>query len=85
MCKILQGHSCGRDTANTLDRTLFGGPSQPEPLDERGGIRRAQLLAQQDPSVLNANQYENDAVSVIDLKSRQSCLTRMHVELAVTR
>ncbi|KAF3052048.1 hypothetical protein E8E11_005227 [Didymella keratinophila] len=44
-----------------LDVTLFGGPSQPEPLDERGGIRRAQLLAQEDPSVLNVNQYENDA------------------------
>jgi len=49
--------------ANSYVRTLFGGPSQPEPLDERGGIRRAQLLAKEDSSVLNANQYENDAVS----------------------
>ncbi|KAH5582645.1 hypothetical protein HBI24_114900 [Parastagonospora nodorum] len=43
-----------------LDVTLFGGPSQPEPLDERGGIHRARLLAQEDEQVLNANQYEND-------------------------
>ncbi|KAF2826886.1 cysteine synthase-like protein B [Ophiobolus disseminans] len=43
-----------------LDITLFGGPSQPEPLDERGGIHRARLLAQEDASCLNANQYEND-------------------------
>ncbi|KAH7079548.1 tryptophan synthase beta subunit-like PLP-dependent enzyme [Paraphoma chrysanthemicola] len=43
-----------------LDITLFGGPSQPEPLDERGGIQRARLLAQDDSRCLNANQYEND-------------------------
>jgi hypothetical protein len=42
--------------------TLFGGPSQPEPLDERGGIHRARLLAQEDEQCLNANQYENDGV-----------------------
>ncbi len=47
----------------TFDSTLFGGPSQPEPLDERGGINRARVMAEEDPSVLNANQYENDAVS----------------------
>ncbi|OAL04453.1 cysteine synthase-like protein B [Phaeosphaeriaceae sp. SRC1lsM3a] len=43
-----------------LDITLFGGPSQPEPHDERGGIHRARLLAQEDEKILNANQYEND-------------------------
>lgn len=44
-----------------IDITLFGGPSQPEPLDERGGIRAAQRLAQQsDDTVINPNQYEND-------------------------
>ncbi|KIE02908.1 cysteine synthase B, partial [Metarhizium majus ARSEF 297] len=41
--------------------TLFGGPSQPEPLDERGGIRAAQRLAQtSDSATINPNQYEND-------------------------
>ncbi|KAG5755659.1 hypothetical protein H9Q70_001727 [Fusarium xylarioides] len=41
--------------------TLFGGPSQPEPLDERGGIRAAQRLAQEsDATIINPNQYEND-------------------------
>ncbi|KAF2256148.1 cysteine synthase-like protein B [Trematosphaeria pertusa] len=43
-----------------LDITLFGGPSQPEPLDERGGIQQARSLAQQDEQYLNANQYENN-------------------------
>ncbi|KAF4944568.1 hypothetical protein FSARC_14639 [Fusarium sarcochroum] len=44
-----------------IDITLFGGPSQPEPLDERGGIRAAQRLAQDsDAAVINPNQYEND-------------------------
>ncbi|KAL5115630.1 hypothetical protein ACEQ8H_006517 [Pleosporales sp. CAS-2024a] len=43
-----------------LDVTLFGGPSQPEPLDERGGIQQARLVAQDRDEYLNANQYEND-------------------------
>ncbi|KAH7226678.1 tryptophan synthase beta subunit-like PLP-dependent enzyme [Fusarium oxysporum] len=44
-----------------IDITLFGGPSQPEPLDERGGIRAAQRLAQEsDATIINPNQYEND-------------------------
>ncbi|KAM0422325.1 hypothetical protein ACHAPD_000777 [Fusarium lateritium] len=44
-----------------IDITLFGGPSQPEPLDERGGIRAAQRLAQDsDETVINPNQYENN-------------------------
>ncbi|KAH7396398.1 cysteine synthase-like protein B [Pyrenochaeta sp. MPI-SDFR-AT-0127] len=44
-----------------LDITLFGGPSQPEPHDERGGIHRARTLSHQDETTLNPNQYENDA------------------------
>ncbi|KAK7414820.1 hypothetical protein QQX98_006335 [Neonectria punicea] len=43
-----------------LDITLFGGPSQPEPLDERGGIQAAARLAQESDRVINPNQYEND-------------------------
>ncbi|KAL1988614.1 hypothetical protein VTN96DRAFT_9009 [Rasamsonia emersonii] len=43
-----------------LDLTLFGGPSQPEPLDERGGIQNARMQAQKDDAVVNPNQYEND-------------------------
>ncbi|KAK2600295.1 hypothetical protein QQS21_004936 [Conoideocrella luteorostrata] len=44
-----------------INITLFGGPSQPEPLDERGGIRAAQRLAQEsDSATINPNQYEND-------------------------
>ncbi|KAK9436078.1 tryptophan synthase beta subunit-like PLP-dependent enzyme [Metarhizium brunneum] len=45
-----------------INITLFGGPSQPEPLDERGGIRAAQRLAQtSDSATINPNQYENDS------------------------
>ncbi|CAI9628903.1 unnamed protein product [Alternaria burnsii] len=44
-----------------LDITLFGGPSQPEPHDERGGIHQARMMAEQDEGILNVNQYENDA------------------------
>ncbi|KAF9768446.1 hypothetical protein IL306_014266 [Fusarium sp. DS 682] len=48
-----------------IDITLFGGPSQPEPLDERGGIRAAQRLAQEsDATIINPNQYENDLVGL---------------------
>ncbi|SPO01905.1 probable cysteine synthase B [Cephalotrichum gorgonifer] len=43
-----------------LDITLFGGPSQPEPDDERGGIRAAERMAKESDSVINPNQYEND-------------------------
>ncbi|KAL1962022.1 hypothetical protein VTN77DRAFT_666 [Rasamsonia byssochlamydoides] len=43
-----------------LDLTLFGGPSQPQPLDARGGIQNARLQAQTDDSIINPNQYEND-------------------------
>lgn len=44
--------------------TLFGGPSQPEPTDDRGGIRAAQKLGQTTASAVNPNQYENDDVSI---------------------
>lgn len=44
-----------------LNITLFGGPSQPEPLDERGGIQAARRKAMEDETVINPNQYENDA------------------------
>lgn len=43
-----------------LNLTLFGGPSQPEPLDDRGGIRAAEKLAQQTEGIINPNQYDND-------------------------
>ncbi|EEH23453.1 hypothetical protein PABG_05664 [Paracoccidioides brasiliensis Pb03] len=42
-----------------LDITLFGGPSQPEPLDERGGIQNAKKMAMASDDVVNPNQYEN--------------------------
>ncbi|CAO1625586.1 unnamed protein product [Parajaminaea phylloscopi] len=44
-----------------LDLHFFGGPSQPEPYDERGGIQAARRHAQDDPTVINPNQYENEA------------------------
>jgi cysteine synthase len=44
-----------------LKVTLFGGPVQPEPSDLRGGIRRACTQAQDSESIINPNQYENDA------------------------
>ncbi|KAF4624026.1 hypothetical protein G7Y89_g14148 [Cudoniella acicularis] len=43
------------------DRTLFAGPSQPEPYDSRGGIQAARRLAIDDETVCNPNQYEHDA------------------------
>ncbi|CAJ2510377.1 Uu.00g050800.m01.CDS01 [Anthostomella pinea] len=43
-----------------LDITLFGGPSQPEPLDHRGGIRVAQKMAEESENIVNPNQYDND-------------------------
>ncbi|KAK7554596.1 putative cysteine synthase B [Phyllosticta citricarpa] len=44
-----------------LNIKLHGGPSQPEPLDERGGIQAARRKAQTDETVANPNQYDNDA------------------------
>lgn len=43
-----------------LNITLFGGPSQPEPYDERGGIQSARRKAMQSGEILNPNQYENN-------------------------
>ncbi|POS81270.1 cysteine synthase A [Diaporthe helianthi] len=44
-----------------LNITLFGGPSQPEPLDPRGGIFRAEKMsADSGVEVVNPNQYAND-------------------------
>ncbi|KAL2219222.1 tryptophan synthase beta subunit-like PLP-dependent enzyme [Thermoascus aurantiacus ATCC 26904] len=44
-----------------LEVTLFGGPSQPEPTDPRGGIQKAKTLAEENDGVVNPNQYENPA------------------------
>jgi len=43
-----------------LDITLFGGPSQPEPLDNRGGIQNARRMAAESDDIVNPNQYENN-------------------------
>lgn len=43
-----------------LDLYLFGGPSQPEPTDNRGGIQRARRDAERCDKTTNPNQYEND-------------------------
>lgn len=43
-----------------LDITLFGGPSQPEPLDGRGGIQNARRQALESDEIVNPNQYENN-------------------------
>ncbi|KAJ5580844.1 hypothetical protein N7450_007145, partial [Penicillium hetheringtonii] len=43
-----------------LNITLFGGPSQPEPIDSRGGIQNARRLAEEADDIVNPNQYEND-------------------------
>ncbi|KAI8200961.1 Cysteine synthase B [Colletotrichum sp. SAR 10_65] len=43
-----------------LDITLFGGPSQPEPADPRGGIRAAKDIGEKSETAMNPNQYEND-------------------------
>ncbi|EGD95895.1 cysteine synthase [Trichophyton tonsurans CBS 112818] len=43
-----------------LNITLFGGPSQPEPLDNRGGIFAAQTMALESEQIINPNQYDND-------------------------
>lgn len=55
---------------DTVDRTLFGGPSQPEPEDERGGIRAADRMARESDAVINPNQYENDNVSLLNTLHR---------------
>ena len=45
-----------------LSITLFGGPSQPESSDPRGGIRKAKEMAASNARVFNPNQYENEQV-----------------------
>lgn len=42
-----------------LSITLFGGPSQPEPVDARGGIQNARKMATESETIVNPNQYEN--------------------------
>ncbi|KAL1870381.1 hypothetical protein Plec18167_007515 [Paecilomyces lecythidis] len=42
-----------------LEVTLFGGPSQPEPADPRGGIQKAKSLGEERDDAFNPNQYEN--------------------------
>lgn len=54
----------GTNIVVDLSSTLFGGPSQPEPEDERGGIKAAERMARESPSVINPNQYGNDNVSL---------------------
>ncbi|WZH43297.1 Cysteine synthase a [Fusarium acuminatum] len=43
-----------------LNVTLFGGPAQPTPVDERGGIRSAARKDAESESVCSPNQYIND-------------------------
>ncbi len=43
--------------------TLFGGPSQTEPTDPRGGIQIAQRMAEANHEVEHLNQYANPLVS----------------------
>ncbi|EEU39405.1 uncharacterized protein NECHADRAFT_94346 [Fusarium vanettenii 77-13-4] len=43
-----------------LNVTLFGGPAQPTPIDERGGIRAAARKDAESESVCSPNQYVND-------------------------
>lgn len=50
-------------TASTQS-TLFGGPAQPTPIDERGGIRAASRKAAESESVCSPNQYQNDDVRI---------------------
>lgn len=45
-----------------LKITLFGGPSQPEPSDPRGGIHKAKEMEGSSDRVFNPNQYENEQV-----------------------
>lgn len=45
--------------AHVVRRTLFGGPSQPEPTDPRGGIQQAYEASKSDEAIANPNQYEN--------------------------
>ena len=50
------------DFSKLYARTLFGGPSQPDPFDVRGGIQNAKRKAAEFDEIVNPNQYENAAV-----------------------
>lgn len=52
----------GEFHADVTSSSVFGGPSQPEPTDHRGGIYRAHKLAEEREDTHNPNQYINDLV-----------------------
>ncbi|KAK8930193.1 hypothetical protein VCV18_002862 [Metarhizium anisopliae] len=62
-------------------RTLFGGPAQPTPVDERGGIRAASRKAAESESVCSPNQYQNDDVSFAAPDGCDETLTTWQTEL----
>lgn len=62
--------------------TLFGGPSQPEPYDHRGGIQNARRSAATSESIVNPNQYENDDVSIVRTVRTHYALTPPELESA---
>ncbi|PNS17606.1 Cysteine synthase 2 [Sphaceloma murrayae] len=66
-----------------LDLTLFGGPSQPEPCDARGGIQVAHEKAATEPRCCNPNQYKNDANWQSHLKWTGPQLLRQLPEISV--
>ncbi|MBE3043400.1 hypothetical protein IMZ48_12685 [Candidatus Bathyarchaeota archaeon] len=62
---------------------MFGGPSQPEPEDERGGIKAAERRAMEDEKTINPNQYENDDVGLPeDPDGGGGVLTLVELEIA---
>lgn len=77
-------HHALRQCADSPFRTLFGGPSQPEPLDPRGGIQSARVLGTESDATINPNQYENDAVSLYRSKSSLILWLTINVELAIS-
>lgn len=48
---------------DVLSSVLYGGAQQPTPDDSRGGIYKAQKLAEKSEAVTSPNQYENPLVS----------------------
>lgn len=66
-----------------LDLTLFGGPSQPEPYDRRGGIQVARERASEDARFHNPNQYENNANWQAHLKWTGPQILRQLPEISV--
>ena len=64
MCECFRVAYCNHQRLRRIDnRSLFGGPAQPTPIDERGGIRAASRKAKESASVCSPNQYQNDDVS----------------------